>query len=375
MLSRGIKKYISNPVIGLLPFVLFVILRLFGMTVGTCLVVSLVFAIAGDTILKFYNKTREPNVTFYISIISIIITLIVWFFTNKILTHQFTYIVILEAMIVCLFMLLRASQTYITIHFFRKKSLLQKTLLKEFFDSSVLIQYGLTLHIFSILLYRQFRLYAENIHFYDIVIFAIVPALIIIVIGVYHMLKIRYQAGKLRNEEWLPIVNEKGEVTGKIAKSVSLNMKNRFLHPVVRVALVSNSKIYLQPRPQSDILDPGKLDYPFEKYMLYSHEINLAARNSIHRMIGSDIDFNLKFILKYVFDNDNTKRLIFLFVAYVDDEHSIKREGGINGKFWSIKQMEEGFADDIFSECFQLEFEYLKNMVLEPTDIMRKPLA
>jgi hypothetical protein len=136
------------------------------------------------------------------------------------------------------------------------------------------------------------------------------------------------------------------------------------MHPVVRVALISGSKIYLQERPMNDILNPRKLDYPFEKYMLFNHEINQTARNSISRMIGNNVDFSLKFILKYVFEDDNTKRLNFLFAANVDDEDSIKRTGKMTGKFWTIKQIEEGFADEIFSECFELEFEYLKNMVL-----------
>ena len=146
-------------------------------------------------------------------------------------------------------------------------------------------------------------------------------------VGVYQVLKISNLVARLRKEEWIPIVTEKGEVTGKIAKNVSINMKNKFLHPVVRVALISNSKVYLQERPLNDILNPGKLDYPFEKYMLFNHEINLAARNSIRKMVGDEIDFSIKFLLKYVFENEDTRRLIFLFTANIDDEDLIKRNG------------------------------------------------
>jgi hypothetical protein len=196
-----------------------------------------------------------------------------------------------------------------------------------------------------------------------------------LLIGAYQAFKVSALSSKLKHEEWLPIVTEKGEVTGKIAKSVSFNMKNKFLHPVVRVALISKSEVYLQERPANDILNPGKLDYPFEKYMLFNHEINLAARNSIRQMVGQDIDISISFLLKYVFENEDTKRLIFLFVANLDDESKIKRDGKMTGKFWTVKQLEEGFADEIFSECFELEFEYLKNMVLVPSDIMKQAHA
>lgn len=83
----------------------------------------------------------------------------------------------------------------------------------------------------------------------------------------------------------------------------------------------------------------------------------------------------IQFLLKYVFENENTKRLIFLFVANVEDESMIKRRGKMTGKFWTVKQLEEGFADEIFSECFELEFEYLKNMVLIPSDIMKPAMG
>ncbi|NDV97089.1 hypothetical protein D0T84_19590 [Dysgonomonas sp. 521] len=369
MLSKGIRKYVSNPVIGLLPFILYIILHIAGVQEEIALIIALAAAIAGEFPFRIHYKSRGFSVTFYISAIALIVTLCAWLFTHKYIWKPNTYVVICEVMIIALFMLLRVSKTYIAARFFRQKNLIQKALMNEFYDSAVLIQYCLTLHIFVILLYRQFTFSDAFLYSFDIVIFAVLPILIILSIGVYQIIKISNLVSKLRKEEWIPIVTEKGEVTGKIAKSVSLNMKNKFMHPIVRVALISGAKVYLQPRPVNDILSAGKLDYPFEKYMLFNHEINLAARNSIRKMIGDDADFSMKFVLKYVFENDNTKRLNFLFAASINNEDSIRRTEKMNGKFWTIKQIEEGFADELFSECFELEFEYLKNMVLLPTEI------
>ena len=324
---------------------------------------------------RIFYKNSGFNLTFYISGISILLTLVVWVFTSEYITKVFTYLVIAEAIIICLLMLVRVSKTYISTRVFRQKSMIQKALLNEFFGSALLIQYGLTLHIFCILLYRQFPIGDEPTPVIDLVIYAGLPLFTIWTVGIYQLFKIRTMVAKLRKEEWLPIVTEKGEVTGRIAKSVSLNMKNRFLHPVVRVALISNSKVFLQERPDNDVLNPRKLDYPFEKYMLFNHEINLAARNSIKQMLDDNTDIEIQFLLKYVFENENTKRLIFLFIANIEDESMIKRGGKMTGKFWTVKQLEEGFADEIFSECFELEFEYLKNMVLIPSDIMKPAMG
>ncbi|MDR1502762.1 MAG: hypothetical protein LBT43_09935 [Prevotella sp.] len=375
MLGKGLRKHASNPVIGLFPFILFIILHTMNVKEQFALCAGFALAVFGELFFRMYYKSRAFSATFYISAISIIISLIVWLIIHAYVEKPNTYIVICEVIIICLFMLLRASKTYMAAHFFRQKNLIQKALLNEFYDSATFIQYGLTLHIFGIMLYRQFTVSSQNVHISEIIIFSILPILIILLVGVYQILKISNLVARLRKEEWIPIVTEKGEVTGKIAKNVSINMKNKFLHPVVRVALISNSKVYLQERPLNDILNPGKLDYPFEKYMLFNHEINLAARNSIRKMVGDEIDFSIKFLLKYVFENEDTRRLIFLFTANIDDEDLIKKNGKMNGKFWTIKQLEDAFADEIFSECFELEFEYLKNMVLVPSDIFVQPKA
>lgn len=371
MLSRGIRKYISNPIVGLLPFWLFVILRAVNVDVQFALIASFIFSIVGELLFRIFYKGSRFNIIFYISGISLLITLIIWFFTNKYIVKPFTYLIVVEAFIICLLMIMRVSKTYISANFFRQKNLVQKALLNEFFEAATLLQYGFTLHIFCVLIYRQFPIGDEPTPIIDLVIYTGLPTLVIWGVGIYQIIKIRNLASKLKKEEWLPIVTEKGEVTGKIARSVSSNMKNKFLHPVVRVALVSNSKVFLQERPLDDVLNPQKLDYPFEKYILFNHDINLAARNSIRRMLGDETDFDIKFLLKYVFENEDTRRLIFLFTANVNDENKIRRVGKMTGKFWTVKQLEEGFADEIFSECFELEFEYLKNMVLVPTDIMK----
>jgi hypothetical protein len=375
MLSKGLRKHASNPVIGLFPFILFIILHTMNVMEQFALCAGFSLAVISEFFFRMYYKSLVFSVTFYISGVSILISFIAWLLTHLYVEGQNTYIVICEISIICLFMLLRASKTYISAHFFRQKNPIQKALLNEFYESGKLIQYGLILHIFGIMLYRQFRVSSQNVHISEVIIFSALPILIILSIGVYQALKISNLAAKLRKEEWIPIVTEKGEVTGKIAKNVSMNMKNKFLHPVVRVALISNSKVYLQEKPLNDILNPGKFDYPFEKYMLFNHEINLAARNSIRKMVGDKIEFSIKFLLKYVFENEDTRRLIFLFTANIDDEDLIKRNGKMNGKFWTIKQLEEEFADEIFSECFELEFEYLKNMVLIPSDIFVQPGA
>ena len=53
----------------------------------------------------------------------------------------------------------------------------------------------------------------------------------------------------MKNEEWLPIVDEKGNIIGKAPRSVCHKDKT-LLHPVVHVHIFNDKgQLYLQKRP------------------------------------------------------------------------------------------------------------------------------
>jgi len=371
MLSRGLKKYLINPCWGLIPFLLYILLYYFTNNIVNSLVASLLVTIIAEIVVRFYIKSTRVVITFLISFCALTLTLMMWMLFNHKITVENAYLIMPEIFMVCIFIIIRLSRSFLNIRFFRQDSVLQKAFINEFFEVASIIQYSLTLHIFIVLLYKFMKDSNILTNASDPILYCWLPAAGIIGLFFYENFKIKQMVGKLRKEEWLPIVNERGEVTGKIAKSVSLQMDNKFLHPVVRVALVCNGRVYLQKRPQDDILDPGKLDHPFEKYMLFNHEINIAVRNSIVRVLGAELPF--KFLIKYTYENEKTKRLVFLFISRIHSEDEIAGMNLKDGKFWSIKQIDDDFGDDsMFSECFQLEYEYLKNTVLSVDEKLSK---
>ena len=312
---------------------------------------------------------------FLLNFISLTLTLIIWSFLKDVGTTNMFYIIVYEMIFFTLMVVTRLMKSYISMYIGKKKSSpAQNTFLSEYFEIAKLIQYLVTFHLFIVIIYRYIY---ENINIWedlDSIFYFVIPAIFAASIIIYEELKIRNISKHLRREEWLPIVNEAGEVTGRIARSVSSKMKNKFMHPVVRVALVHKGELYLQKRPSTDSLDPDTYDHPFEKYMLFNHEINLAVRNSITRALNmQELPFN--FLLKYVYENSETKRLIFLFVSRVESEEQLQSIKMLKGKFWTMKQIEDSFNDDgVFCECFQLEYEYLKNTILQP-ELLKKELS
>lgn len=375
MIFKGVKKYLINPSLGLLAPILYI--TLFGITrdVSLSLITSIVFAGIGDLVVRIYSKTVVCGFIFLINFIALTLTLIIWFFVRDIGSTNMFYIIIYEMFFFILLVATRFLKAHINAYLGRKKSSpAQKTFLSEYFDIAKFTQYLITFHLFIVIIYRYIY---ENIYIWedmDSVFYFAIPVILALAIIVYEEMKMRNMVRHLRKEEWLPIVNQSGEVTGRVAKSVSDKMKNRFMHPIIRVALVHEGEIYLQKRPSGDTLDPGTYDHPFEKYMLYNHEINIAVRNSIARALNmQELPYN--FLLKYVYENEDTKRLIFLFVSRIENEKQLQSIGTLKGKFWTMKQIEDSFADEgVFSECFQLEYEYLKNTVLQP-ELLKKELS
>lgn len=366
MSRKLLTEYIVNPVLGFLPFVLYAILRRAMDDVAIPLIISFFIAVAGEFYFRVFSKKDVLGISFLISGVALLLTFIVWLFTRNLPISTNLYTVVCQVFMIGLFKILLVSKSYLLLTIFRRRASKTKAMLDDFYFVISLIHTLMVSLLLIILIMHYLKVAIPGVEkLLGTTLYTVIPiGIIICTYIVYQVFRIKNLRLRLNQEEWLPIVSEDANVVGKIAKSVSVKMKNTHLHPVVRVALVSHNKIYLQERENDRILDPGKLDYPFEKYVLFNHEIMVAVNNIINKVMGKNLCTQPQFILRYIFENDTTRRLIILFVIKIENEDLITRNGKMHGKFWTIKQIEESFKDEIFSECFELEYEYLKNKIL-----------
>lgn len=366
MLSKGHKKYLKNPTLGLVPYIAFIVGYQICFNITHSLLIGLSIAVILEIILKYYAKSKISGLTIGISTLALALTLATRLFAKENTTEMAgIYIIISEIYLVCIIMVVRILEPKIMNSYFWNKNYTQKPFLSDFFQTAFFSQYIFTLHLFYMVIYIYFRGSSLPYTIIDNISYLWIPIVGSLFIIFYENYRIRRISKKLQKEQWLPIVNEKGEVSGKIAKSESDKLKNRFMHPVIRIALIHKDQIYLQYRPKDDTLDTGLLDHPFEKHLLFNNEINIAARDSIADIMEASQNSNFKFLIKYVFKNDETNRLIFLYTLRIESEDQIRNFPQLKGKFWTSKQIEINLTkDNIFSECFQLEFEYLKNTII-----------
>ena len=244
-----------------------------------------------------------------------------------------------------------------TFHKREKVKDLEKSIyFNEFFRTLSIFRNILTFHLVLVGIY-QFCL-SETLRTYDQFMFSQLSAFLILVISVYEYVRLSMLRAEIKTEDWLSVVNESGSVIGKIALSVSRLSERRFMHPVVRIALIHNDMVYLTQRASDVVAEPDKMDYPFEGYVLYKQTLN----DTLGSLIGKCADPNtlsIKYLFKYVFKSQVTHRLIYLYTITLSDKQASCVHFP-NGKWWHQKQIEENLGRGLFSDFFEKEYELLK---------------
>lgn len=352
---NGFLKVVKNPAFGLIPFLVFSFL------IGRIdLRLALLIAL-GLSAMGFFVVKKQSRLIYDLSLITFILSFLLSFFIGSVI-DEFRFFVLTEIIFVLSLIVSRLSRSKIIFRMAKNPSPIVKNYLSESFRVAFQTQYGLSIHLLLVLAFFIFS--SADMPFLNRFAVKTLSQIVLITIMVMEFLRLRMLDRQLKKEEWLPVVNERGDVTGKIAKSVSKELKNKLMHPVVRVALIYRGKIYLKKRDESRLLDPGKLDYPFERYMNFNNrDLDEVVRNAIRKECRNK-NLPVRFLLKYVFENETTKRLIFLYVSDIEDEELFNGLHLEGGKLWTESQIEDNLGNNLFSECFELEYEYLKNTVL-----------
>ncbi len=355
-ISPNIQNNLRNPAYGLVPLFVFSLL-IFLIDSRLAVAISLALSLAGFFIVKKYSRLIYDISAFTFGI-SFLLS-----FTTLSLLPAFNKFVVVEIIFVSTLIFSRLSRSKLVSRAARLGNPMLKNYLKESLRIAFQTQYGLTFHL--LLLFLYFITGNRDSLFVNTTFMILLLQIILFFIMLLEAVRLYILGKKLFKEEWLPVVTESGNVTGKVAKSITKDLKNKLMHPVVRVALMHQGAIYLKERDPLRLLNPGKLDYPFEKYMQFKEDIDETVRKSLEKECGNENNnLPIRFILKYTFENDVTKRLIFLYIADIEDAELFRSLQLHGGKLWTTVQIDDNLGSGIFSECFELEYEYLKNTLL-----------
>lgn len=183
-----------------------------------------------------------------------------------------------------------------------------------------------------------------------------------VLFGVYFAFDLyqkRIKQKQYQKEEWLPILNEDGNVIGKMPRSVAHN-GSKILHPVVHMQVLnSKGELYLQKRAANKLVQPNKWDTAVGGHVASDESIELSLKRESLEEIGLN-KFSVKPFKQYLWESDLEKEMVFGFITTTNDQLKPDPAEVSEGKFWKFSEIESNLGKDVFTPNFEYEYTFLK---------------
>ncbi len=156
-------------------------------------------------------------------------------------------------------------------------------------------------------------------------------------------------------DEILPLVDESGKVIGRAVRAECHN-GSKLLHPVIHLHVLNmNGGIYLQKRPETKLIQPGKWDTAVGGHIAFGEELKTAMQREAWEEIGLK-DFSAQLLKSYVWESDVERELVYVFTTNDYQGIHLHTNEVEEGRFWTRKQIDHNFGKGIFTPNFENEY-------------------
>ncbi|TWV14726.1 hypothetical protein FQ707_03190 [Bacteroidaceae bacterium HV4-6-C5C] len=195
------------------------------------------------------------------------------------------------------------------------------------------------------------------------ILFRVCPPIVFLVSILFNQYGIRFFNKAMEHSAFVPVVNIKGDVLGRRLASDVPKERGAYIHPIIRIAISYKSMLYLQPRSEYCIVETGKTDIPMECYLLYGESLENGVNRLINKTLPASCIKDIKFNIMYHFENEETNRLIYLFLLELNDDNILLGKKIGDGKLWTLRQIEHNLGKNFFSKSFEHEYEHLSKVI------------
>jgi isopentenyldiphosphate isomerase len=156
-------------------------------------------------------------------------------------------------------------------------------------------------------------------------------------------------------DEYLEIVNEKGETIGYAQRS-KIHGNPSLMHRVVHVLVFNKTgELLLQKRSQNKDVAPGKWDTSVGGHVESGEDLLGSCKREMQEELGIT-DSEPEYLYSYIHRNNYESELVNTYRCVYDGEITYNRIEIEEIRFWSLQEIKETLGKRIFSDNFEDEF-------------------
>lgn len=163
--------------------------------------------------------------------------------------------------------------------------------------------------------------------------------------------------------EFFPVVEPTGLVVARSSREYC-HSGAKPLHPVVHLHIIDRfSRVYLQKRPMSKLIQPGKWDTAVGGHVAYGEMLLEALYRESYEELRF-IEFNPVHLVTYEFESDIEKELICVYAAVGSFELKPDPDELDGGAWWELEDIDANIGKGIFTPNFESEFQMIRRQLL-----------
>ncbi|MCD7899832.1 MAG: hypothetical protein LUH22_08150 [Bacteroides sp.] len=350
-----------NMSLGFMPVILSCILSEF-IPINLAIYIGTGIGLLASVLSHYHTKLQIPNFILYISASILAIYSVLTFIPSIHLpAERFSFL--LEVSIVIPFLILYIFRNkFIGVYQYNMAQKNRCSLVQGAESTIIAIRVLLiftTLHIIIIAI-AELITWGQLGETGILVLYHVLPPLVFVGSILFNQYGLNYFNRMMSHTRYIAVVDAKGNVIGKVLKVDAYQYKNLYTNVVIRIIPISNGMIFLSERGPRAILEKGKVDTPLETFLNFKESIQEAVNRLMTTKFPSANNLEPTFALKYSIKNQETSRLVYLFLIDITDDSLLY---DCTGKLWTLPQIEQNLNMNYFSTCLENEYELLKDII------------
>ncbi len=345
----NIKTFIKSLLPGLLPLFVFIIAdEIWGTEIG--LYVAVVIGVIEIVAIYFKEKRFDKFVLFdtllivALGVVSIILDNDIFFKIKPGIIGVILVIILGFSAFSRKNIMMLMSKRYV-------KNIEINTQQEQAMQRSIKIMFWIVSAHTVLVFYSAFYLSKEAWGFISGVLLYIIFGLFFVI----ELIKTKYNRKKIKNEEILPEINEKGDIIGQMTRSQAHDGSKR-LHPVIHVHILNKKgEILLQKRSKNKKIQPNKWDTAVGGHIAFGEDLDITIKRETFEELGIK-NLEYKFIDKYIWKSDIEHELVFVFIAIKDEFDFIPNNEVDEVKYWRRQDIDNKINTNIFTPNFEIEY-------------------